>query len=187
MLRIALIASLVSAELLASAPKPSSKQKQEPFNYTSRIGLVRGACFATAQANLSKDARVIIVTSDKKQRVVRARVKQAIASDQEDVCATFIEATKGAGDTFNYYVLSLGSEETTDKIDGFGIIASPSLKPSKRRGRIVTDLDRNGRKERFEVCNTSDGFEYRVIEVGRKDPLWKGYYYAGYDMEPNCP
>jgi len=69
-----------------------------------------------------------------------------------------------------------------------GVIGNVS-QPKVKDGIVLTDIGNDGNFERFTLCATSDGLVFHVWTSlpFKKDPVWSGYYYLGYDVDRTCP
>jgi len=52
-------------------------------------------------------------------------------------------------------------------------------------GRVVLDLDGDGRSETFHECASTEGVHY-TVRSGSGVQKWWRYVYLGYDLEPTC-
>lgn len=66
-------------------------------------------------------------------------------------------------------------------------LLSGSLPPAD--ADAVLDTNGDGRRDTFSQCTTAEGVQFSVWadDVGQGEPLWSGYYYLGYDVQPDCP
>jgi hypothetical protein len=56
-------------------------------------------------------------------------------------------------------------------------------------GLVQVDLNHDGQSEVFSSCATSEGIKFAVWtgKAYQVEPLWSGYEYLGYDLQPTCP
>ena len=105
--------------------------------------------------------------------------------NSEERCRILLEDRKSVN-------LTAGTEfykiDTDDPIDlGIGVFSHGIA--DSRFNKDMPDLDGDGSKESFSHCSTSEGILFSVWKGKAYDSplIWSGYYYLGYDMDPNCP
>ena len=118
-------------------------------------------------------------------------VQQAKTLDQTtdpSTCKALMQgrATANAKPGVSFYALKAGALSSTDM--GVGIVDAPANLVVVG-GVAQVDLDRDSKNEVFSSCATSEGIKFAVWagKAYQGEPLWSGYNYLGYDLEPNCP
>jgi hypothetical protein len=106
------------------------------------------------------------------QRVLMAQLAEPLASCPGD------EPEPG----FAHWRLNAPGFETGEL--GIAVLATT---PFPRDG-WRTDLDRDGAREDYRACTSSEGVHLTVWagEALRSRRVWHHYHYLGYDVEPNC-
>jgi hypothetical protein len=143
-------------------------------------------CLAVADPDLAPGTPVQIVRLAQPQRIVAADIEAPATSALE--CKPMLEEREGLVDSrpAHYYTVTQWSDDPAEM--AVGVVGDPTaLNVVDGRARI--DLNGDGEQEVFAVCATSDGIRFGLwtAEPYRGDPIWSGYYYLGYDLEPSCP
>ena len=154
------------------------------IDFKSRVGVVDNnngqLCLVLANPDVGVGQSVNLVMLSKRQRVVKARVKEKLGRS----CAR----TETTDESF--YSLQLERESDIESSDtGIPLMAVISTKPlSVSRGHATGDLDKDGRPEFFRYCASNEGLHFTVWTgqplTGQR--RWHFYYYLGYDVVPSC-
>ncbi|WP_152597816.1 hypothetical protein [Novilysobacter arseniciresistens] len=145
------------------------------------IGWLHGPCIALADDNVAPGSAVTVVTLDDPQRVAMARI-EGRAEAAED-CPALIEdrreANLASGVSF-YRVAPLDEAALA-----IGVLQSPGAAAGSE---AALDINRDGRRDTYGHCATAEGIRFfvRGDPDGNGRPLWTGYYYLGYDLQPDC-
>src|SRR5688572_12934529 len=164
------LCALAASHWLSIQATSSFRNGLEPL--PMRVGLVSGSCLAIANKDLRVGSGITVVSLDEKELVIDGRVIKRTAPGAK--CPTLVQEQQPS-----FYELKLPMTVG----QGIAVIGATKL----RHGGI--DLTGDGIPEQFTWCSTSEGFSFEVWAgkpyVG--SPLWSGYYYLGFDVEPNCP
>lgn len=178
MIRCGRIGASVLACLLLSAC--ASVVKQDAGG-PPPIGWVHGPCIALAEADAAPGTGAVVVMLDGPQQVVHAKVGRRAGPG--DACPALDDDRRevNVADGLSFYLIE------PDASDGLAIgvlVPAPVMAPDD-----ALDIDRDGRRDVFEHCATSEGVRFRVRSgaPGAGETLWSGYYYLGYDVEADCP
>ena len=139
-----------------------------------------------ADPELAPGTPVQVVRLDYPQRVVAAGIEGPAMSQLE--CKPMLEGREGFIGSLpaHYYTMTEWSDDDAEM--AVGVVGdAPAISIADGRARI--DLNGDGAQEVFTVCATSEGIRFGLWfgEPYRGDPIWIGYYYLGYDLEPTCP
>lgn len=144
---------------------------------------MHGNCLALAGPDVRIGSDVAVLAFGDTDRVISARVSGK--PDDADACPALLDERREVnlqnGQNF-YLVHAEGPVEL-----GVGVLRSDSSRIFFAEDLLDTDGD--GRRDMFTHCTTSEGVRFWVWskEAYRGEPLWSGYYYLGYDTEPDCP
>ena len=176
-------------EAVASEPAPRPKDVVLIFNkitdLATHIGWIHNNCLAIKNGNLDPGNEVMIVSFEKEQQSYAASIDKK--ADSNTNCPQLLEDRKAINLTEGYafYILKQG----TSKLDlGIGLVGTkPKLQ--KLNGQITGDINNDALLEYFTQCSSSEGIHFSVWSEKpyQGEPVWTGYYYLGYDIEPNCP
>jgi hypothetical protein len=159
--------------------------KPEVFPLDRRTGWFHGACLAMSDPNLARGTAVNLVVMAEPQRVLQGRIGEKKSSAAS--CAPLTEGrrSQNAKPGTSFYGLEGTELAATDM--GIGIVTPPQ-KLVVVNGLAQTDLNSDGLPEVFSSCTTTEGINFTVSteKPYQGNPLWSGYYYLGYDMEPTC-
>lgn len=174
--------AIALASVLGCGGEPGGSQPAAANDapLASRVGWVNGSCLAIADANIPPDTTIAIVSLDEDARpVVEARV--AASTTSSELCAALLDDRRASNVNKGWTFYEVRSSR---KIDfGIGVTGNAP----RVDGRL--DLTGDGAAETFTQCSTSEGISFAVWS-GKPfagTPLWSGYYYLGYDVEPTCP
>jgi len=162
--------------------KSSLNLSKDNLKKESSIGWLHRNCFGIQNQNLTKGSLIIIIIPDSTQEIFISRILRK--ARKIDDCPSLSENNKRlnlyTGTSF-YKLPSLKHIEF-----GIGII-------SDYRNNIpldeLLDINGDGIKDTFYQCTTSEGIQFSIWDgkAYKSNLIWSGYYYLGYDTEPNCP
>ena len=160
------------ATLLIAACGSAERGPAEPLS--ARVGWITDGCLAIANESIADGATVTIATLGDPAAFAEAQVTRRGSPQRR------CPQQPAAGDiapSLRFYELSSAVAV------GIGVVG----KATRVSGGI--DINGDGRAEAFTKCAGSEGMNYGVWP-GRAfvgEPLWSGYEYLGYDIEPDCP
>ena len=149
---------------------------QSTFNSTVGIAesLEKGPCLTIRNARLKAGQTVQVVLTGKPQSVVNATVKAKLTAECNE---------NGENEKASFYSLRMRKH---DPFAGLGVVSTRRIGVSK--GVASADLNRDGKKEYFRECTSSEGAHLTVWTgkplVGKR--VYRGYVYVGYDTEKTC-
>ncbi len=148
------------------------------------IGWVHGNCFAVKNPNIPIGSNLVVVTPDNNDRIQKAKILRK--TDKAEECVALSEDRRSVNleaNSNNFYFLSALQPSTV----GIGFILNVSKYPLNTEDLL--DINGDGLREIFELCTSSEGIHFRIKSAiqNTKVLIWSGYYYLGYDVEPNCP
>lgn len=139
------------------------------------IGWLHGNCFAVNNADLVAGTNLTIVSLEKKQRIINAKIIRKTEDGSE--CHALLSDRKSInlkGGT-NFYTVS-----SNNLIEfGIGAISEKQLQ----------NLNGDDPKNTFHHCSTSEGMQFSIWNgaAHNSNLVWSGYYYLGYDTPITCP
>jgi hypothetical protein len=153
------------------------------YDYASSIGIAvfskAGLCLTINNHRLVHGDRVNLVVPSIPQSLVKAEV----VGSARDACSASQLSDSGS----NFYDLRLlsGTLPLTMPV----IAVTNSSYPLQKTGAVISgDLAGDGQREFFRSCNSAEGIHLSVWSgkplKGKR--IWHGYYYLGYDLQPNC-
>lgn len=173
-------ATLMLLSSCVSTPGPLSVPASSVVSQS--IGWLHGGCIALPEADVAVGTGVVLVSLvGTEQQVMPARIQGR--TDSPDDCPALLEdrrRTNLANGLSFYRVEPAPAEMAIGVLSG----SSPPADPGE-----VLDTNRDGRRDIFSQCTTAEGVQFSVWAkaVGQGEPLWRGYYYLGYDVESDCP
>ena len=148
---------------------------------TTRIGWVMSGCLAISGDSIADGTPVTVValgTGDT-ATVVDARVTGRGTLERK--CPVRAAAASGDG-SLRFYTLSTPASGPIE-------VGIAMVGPVARKDGGV-DVNGDDRADQFTRCTASEGISFAVWTNGRPhtgEPVWSGYEYLGYDVEPDCP
>jgi hypothetical protein len=151
-----------------------------------RLGWLDGRCLVTSDAALPAGTRVAVITLGTEQGLAEASVVGPATSGE--ACVSLSGERQGtvqAEEGLLYEVTDWSSGSATLGIAWIGEPVTIAVTD----GRASSDLDADGVDEFFTVCSSSEGLHFGVWRGApfSGSAVWSGYYYLGYDLEPDCP
>ncbi len=141
----------------------------QAIDYDRNVGWLHGNCLAILNPELPAGSMFTVVVPGVPQRVSSATIVGR-AYDGE-TCMALLEDRRqvNEGSGYSFY-----------RVDA---------RPEVNLG--IAMLGTAGRLDdyAFDACNTTEGvvFSLKALPQAGGATLWRGYYYLGYDTEPNCP
>jgi hypothetical protein len=181
---------LLTAGGCAQSSPPAVQIKAQPFDYETRMGLARWqdprgclAVFYPAVAPGTKVALVYEPGSPESPSVKEAIVAERLSQDCEQGLAG--PNDQGIAPSFYRIATADGTAPPTGIV--FAILNPPGP-VVVRDGHVEADLDGDGAKESFRVCNSSENVHFLVWTGSPAEGRlrWRGHFYVGYDMTPSC-
>jgi hypothetical protein len=156
------------------------------FDFAQRIGWIHGSCIAIKNAALASGTPVALVITGEPQQVRQARIAERTTSPEKCQALMPGRSAGNAKPGMFFYSLDAPAISATDM--GIGIVKPPA-NPGVMNGRAQVDLDRDGIKEVFSSCATTEGIKFAVWagKAYQGEPRWSGYYYLDYETKPSCP
>ena len=159
----------------------SCSQVQHKASSQIQIGWMNGQCIAFKDSTIKPDSKFLLVSLDSANtKYIGTINKRTLASE---ACPALLEDRKSANLGSGNYFYSIQLEQEVD----FGIAILLNKDFTYLDNKV--DLNKDGKDEQFFSCTTFEGIQYSVWdgEFNKSNMLWEGYYYLGYDLEPNCP
>lgn len=168
--------------LVACASNITPAVSTAPSGISPSIGWLHGSCIALADPDVAVGTGVVLVSLDgPRQKATTARIEGA--ADGSDSCPALLEDRRDANRTNGlsfYWVDPVPAAELA-----IGVVTA---QPSPIDADAVLDTNADGQRDTFHQCATAEGMQFSVWadDVGNGEPLWRGYYYLGYDVQPDC-
>jgi hypothetical protein len=171
------------------ASPPANQQPEKPFLYQQRLGLAnwrdgRG-CLAAFNATIAPETNVALVHQPlyaEPPSVELAKVGERLPQ----ACDVGLSMPNNAGVSPSFYAIH--TADGTSPSGTVFVILDPVRPVSVRDGRVESDLDGDAAMESFRVCNSAENVHFMVWtgSPAQGTPRWRGTFYVGYDMDPNC-
>ena len=174
----------------ARSSKAVDQPPQQAFVYEQRMGLMRWhenrGCLAVFNTSVTPRTRVALVNqpaSADPPSVTEASVVERVSQ----ACDQGLSFTNSKGVAPSFYRVTTVNGELPYTAIVFAILDPPGPLVV-RDGHVEADLDGDGAKESFRVCNSAENVHFMAWtgSPGQGRPRWHGYYYVGYDMDPSC-
>lgn len=174
---------LLMALLVASFPSMAEPAHGQ-FNAQTQLGVAEvtnagSGCLTIGNASLREGEAIDLVSPQKPQTLTRARIEKKLSQS----CSRNADAPAGTS-FYSFRVKQDDAKPGSPTIaiagftGGFEVVG----------GRVRADLNGDGRLASFRQCASAEGLHLTVWDgeslKGRR--LWHGYYFLGYDVEPDC-
>ena len=173
---VACLAAALACTSRTATPTPA------PLPIAHRIGFVDGGCLVIDDGALPISSPITMVMLDERHTIARATVIGQATTGEE--CAPLRPDRRASNATNGMAFYKVSASDGGRPIDSAIAVVGAAA-------RVGDGLDVNGdgQAERFTECTTSEGISYAVWSgpAYQGEPLWRGYYYLGFDTEPNCP
>ena len=159
-------------------------------SFAGHVGVVQSArdsslCLTMANAGLAAGDTLLVVSTGERGEQGVAVVR--VDGPREKPCTA-------PGDEWGSVSIEHASFYTLRVAQG-ALLGEPAIAVRARAPIAVggrhasTDLDGDGRPERFAQCTSREGIHLRVVTpaAGREIERWHAYFYVPYDLEPTCP
>ncbi len=181
---LALLLFINTCQQIEAAPTIKTAS-QSTYDINTHTGWLHNNCLAIKNNTLSKNDKVTIVSFAQEQQILSSIInkKAESATDCPALLADRKKINISAG--YSFYLI----KQTREKIDlAIGLVNNPA-KLIKLNGQVSGDVNGDGKPEYFTQCSSSEGLHFSIWteKPDSGEPLWSGYYYLGYDIEPNCP
>ncbi|HSS77515.1 MAG TPA: hypothetical protein VLV54_12320 [Thermoanaerobaculia bacterium] len=131
-------------------------------------------CLALRNGGLQPGTDLYVVTLDKPQRAIEAKVQEKAS-----------EKCGGEANFPGYASYSLIPSPAHDPGFQLGVgLVGLSASPTEEKGDAVAYFWPNRAEVRFRQCTSSEGIHLTAWAGGKR--LWHSYYYLGYDTVPTC-
>lgn len=181
----------ILAVLILSAWTPSitlaADKALTHFKYAVSVGWIHGACLAIRNSTLEPGRRLtLIVFSDKP--VLRQTTIKAVTPQE---CPALLpdRAAVNRRSDLSYYALDDHGQDVNDM--ALGVVTDRKLSDLAVMSSTMVrlDLDGDGKPEIISTCASREGIHFFVWpgKAYQGKPLWRDYYYVGYDLTPTCP
>jgi len=185
----ALVAAGAGAGCARPSP-PADQNKPQPFVYETRMGLAnwreQRGCLAVFNPSVAPGTRVALVDepeSPESPSVTAASVGERLSQP----CDQGLADPNDAGVAPSFYQIATADGTPPPTRIVFAILDPPGP-VAARDGHVEADLDGDGAKESFRVCNSSENVHFLIWTGSPAEARlrWRGHYYVGYDMTPSC-
>ena len=177
---------VLAASCRTKRDAPAAASSAGGFSYGERLGYFQGPCLAISNQHVAPGTAVTLVVLGETQKVQPSRSLEQTKDPK--TCQALLEprAAVNAKPGMFFYALEPGSVDSLEM--GIGIVNAPAS-PAIVGGSAQVDLDRDGRREVFSSCATTEGIRFGVWtgKAYQGEPRWSAYEYLGYDLQPSCP
>lgn len=178
-----IVAATACVLLMACASTAAPSSSSSTSEVSPSIGWLHGGCIALSAAEVAVGTGVVLVSLDgPRQTLTSVRISEH--ADDVEGCPALLEDRSAANRANALSFYRVEPVPTTEL--AIGVL-------SGRSGIVdvdaVLDTNGDGRRDTFTQCSTAEGVRFSVWadKAGHGEPLWSGYYYLGYDVQPNCP
>ena len=175
--------SFLAITLICMTIPGETQAESRRFDFDSSVGVVLVAsndeiCMQIKNPHLKEGSRVKLVPLSRPQAIWEATVSKKLSG----ICSD-----PGFQDGFDYYSLRLIKRQVKMIEIALGVV-NPLKGMSLKKGLVSIDLDRDGQREYFRDCTSSEGVH---LTIWSGQPLkgkrrWHYYYYLRYDVVPSC-
>ena len=167
-------------------PEESKQQAEDPAtSLQEQIGWLHGNCLVINSSTIAPGTPLNIANFDDPPNVIRATVGEKATSAEN--CYPLMEDRQqvNLGGSVSFYQVE--TEDDRQIQLAIGLLNSVEI-TLDQSGKFVGDINGDGSLDYLTQCATSEGINFAVWSKAPYEgqPLWSGYYYMGYDMEPTC-
>jgi hypothetical protein len=183
-----LIIIVLGLFLSACQEKITSKtdaDKNESVNIKSHIGWLHNNCLAIKNTGLNTGEKINIIAFEMEQQLYTGTITNK--TDTETSCPQLLEDRKAINIAEGYSFYTIKSD--AKKLDiGIGLVGINAAL-QKINNNIAGDINGDTIQDYFTQCSSSEGIHFNIWsnKPYKGKAIWTGYYYLGYDLEPNCP
>jgi len=89
----------------------------------------------------------------------------------------------------SFYLISKSKKIKEESTFIFGIAVVLDNNNASASISETLDLNNDGIQDSFSSCASSEGINFDIWSAipYKSKNIWNGYYYLGYDIDPNCP
>ena len=172
--------SLASVHTVLSA----QENNQQKMDISSQIGWIDNKCIAIKNAHIKKGTVISIVSLDTEQEILSGTIQDK--TEKGSHCPALLEDRKAVNtaDGYSFYTV-----QTTSQLELAIGLLNKQTKLKKANKIVVADVNGDGKQDVFTLCASSEGLHFDIWteKPYAGEPIWSGYYYLAYDIEPNCP
>jgi hypothetical protein len=176
---------LISLIMLGCTSQPHS----EPVAITKYAGWFYNDCLAIQAPNLVTGTNVTLIDSEDTDSTHNSKVLGPARTADE--CPALADDRKSVNtqDNKDFYLIS---KSKTIKAEGFFIYGVALVISDNKTFESISetlDLNNDGIQDSFSSCASSEGINFDIWSATpyKSKNIWNGYYYLGYDIDPNCP
>jgi hypothetical protein len=143
-------------------------------------------CLAVFNSSVTPGAKVALV--DQPASAEPPSVKEASVVERlSQACDEGLSYANNKGVAPSFYRVATADGATPSTEIVFAILDPPGPLVV-RDGHVEADLDGDGAKESFRVCNSTETVHFMIWtgSPAQGRPRWHGTYHVGYDMVPSC-
>ena len=179
--------TFLSAFLLAAACNNKSNvngDAQHQFDINTQAGGVHGRCLAIKNKDIKNGENINLIVFDTEQELFHGKVLNKVSDLQ--TCPALFDDRKDINQSEGYSFYTIATDKKIEL--AIGLLDNGS-KLEKSNKKITGDINRDGKPDFFTQCASSEGIHFGIWSEKpfAGEALWSGYYYLGYDIEPNCP
>jgi hypothetical protein len=154
------------------------------MDISGQIGWIHNKCIAIKNNSIKKGEEIAFVSFDTEQQILTGTILDKTVDGSN--CPALLDDRKTINTSEGYTFYTILTESKLDL--AIGLVGKATN--FKHENKIVmADVNGDGKQDVFTQCASSEGIHFSIWSekpyVG--EPLWSGYYYLGYDIEPNCP
>ncbi|MEO7191915.1 MAG: hypothetical protein ABI051_12740 [Vicinamibacterales bacterium] len=174
----------------ARSSGPMGQEPQHSFLYQERMGLVKWqenrGCLAVFNASITPGTRVALVDQPPSTEPPSVR-EGSVVERLPQACDAGLSYPNSKGVAPSFYEVATADGAAPSAAIVFAILDPPGPLVV-RDGHVEADLDGDGAKESFRVCNSTETVHFMVWtgSPAQGRPRWHGNSYVGYDMVPSC-
>ncbi|MDH2433396.1 hypothetical protein QCD60_12520 [Pokkaliibacter sp. MBI-7] len=147
----------------------------EPASLDQQLGWLHGQCLAIKNAGLVAGSKVQLVLLDEPQTTISGTVESKVTDSSQ--CFALMDDRRKVNQAAGYQFYRVATTEPVEL--AIGRVSDEQIR--------LTEPDL--RNAHFSYCSTGEGVQFSVwpVQAYQDKPLWRGYYYTGYDTEADCP
>lgn len=167
----------------------TSQLHSEPVAIIKYAGWFYNDCLVIQAPNLSAGTNITLVDGEDTDNTQNSKVLGPAKTADECPALSDDKKNVNTQGNKNFYLIS---KSKTVKEEGsfiYGIAVVISNNKTLASISEALDLDNDGIQDSFSSCASSEGINFDIWSTTpyKSKNIWNGYYYLGYDIEPNCP